>query len=67
MKFEDLHGGQIVAIVVPYNGLRIGLKGTIIGAYKSEEKALVELFNRQKTQEKIPLKNIIGVLYNEDE
>lgn len=53
MKVEDLHGGQLVSIVIPYNGLKKGLKGTVLGYYPEEEKVLLELFNRQKTQEKV--------------
>lgn len=67
MKSEDLHGGQTIAVVVPYNGLQVGLKGIVLGYYQSEDKALVQFFNKQQTEEKIPLKNIIGVLYDETE
>lgn len=65
MKVEDLHGGQLVSIVIPYNGLKKGLKGTVLGYYQEEEKVLLELFNRQKTQEKVPVRNLIGVIHNE--
>lgn len=66
MKVEDLHGGQLVAIVIPYNGLKKGLKGTVLGYYPEEEKVLLELFNRQKTQEKVPIRNLIGVIHNDE-
>ena len=65
MKVKDLHGGQLVSIVIPYNGLKKGLKGTVLGYYQEEEKVLLELFNRQKTQEKVPVRNLIGVIHNE--
>ena len=50
MKSEDLHGGQTIAVVVPYNGLQVGLKGTVLGYYQSEDKALVQFLidNRLK-------------------
>lgn len=67
MKVEDLYDGQTVAVVIPYSGLSKGLKGTIIGYYQTEQKAYVRFFNKQQTEEKIPLKNIIGVLYDETE
>lgn len=66
MKFKDLHGGQVVAIVIPYSGLQKGLRGTVIGYYASDEKVLVEWFNKGRTEEKIPIKNLIG-LVEEDE
>ena len=66
MKVEDLHGGQLVSIVIPYNGLNKGLKGTVLGYYPEEEKVLLELFNRQKTQEKVPIRNLIGVIHNDE-
>ena len=65
MKVKDLHGGQLVSIVIPYNGLKKGLKGTVLEYYQEEEKVLLELFNRQKTQEKVPVRNLIGVIHNE--
>lgn len=66
MKVEDLHGGQLVSIVIPYNGLKKGLKGLVLGYHSDEEKVLVELFNLQKTQEKVPIRNLIGVIYNDE-
>lgn len=66
MKVEDLHGGQLVAIVIPYNGLQQGLKGIVLGYHQNEEKVLVELFNLQKTQEKVPIRNLIGVIYSDE-
>lgn len=66
MRADDLHGGQLVSIVIPYNGLNKGLRGTVLGYHSNEEKVLVELFNLQKTQEKVPIRNLIGVIYNDE-
>ena len=67
MKVKDLHGEQLVALVKPYHGLKPGLQGTVIGYYSEEDKALVQLFNRQKTHEKIPLNCLIGIVSDEIE
>lgn len=67
MKVKDLHGEQLVALIKPYHGLVPGLKGTVIGYYTEEDKALVQLYNRQRTQEKIPLNCLIGIVSDETE
>lgn len=64
MLAEDLHDGQLVALNKEYCGLSKGLKGNIIGYFPTDEKALVKLFNKTRTEEKIPIKNLIGVLFN---
>ncbi len=64
MLAEDLHGGQLVALNKEYNGLPKGFKGEVIGYSPTHEKALVKLFNKNRTEENIPVKNLIGVLFN---
>lgn len=64
MLAEDLHDGQLVALNKEYCGLPKGFRGEVIGYSPKEEKALVKLFNKNRTEEKIPIKNLIGVLFN---
>ena len=64
MLAEDLHGGQLVALNNEYCGLPKGLKGEVLAYSTTDEKVLVKLFNKNRTEEKIPVKNLIGVLFN---
>lgn len=64
MIVEDLHGGQLVALNKEYCGLPKGFKGEVVAYSPSDEKVLVKLFNKNRTEEKIPIKNLIGVLFN---
>ena len=64
MLAEDLHGGQLVALNKEYCGLPKGLKGEVLAYSATYEKVLVKLFNKNRTEEKIPVKNLIGVLFN---
>lgn len=64
MLAEDLHDGQLVALNKEYCGLPKGFKGIVLGYSPGDEKALVKLFNKTRTEEKIPIKSLIGVLFN---
>ena len=64
MLAEDLYSGQLVALNKEYCGLPKGFRGEVVGYSPKEEKALVKLFNKNRTEEKIPIKNLIGVLFN---
>ena len=64
MLAEDLHDGQLVALNKEYCGLPKGFKGQVLGYSPTDQKVLVKLFNKTRTEEKIPIKNLIGVLFN---
>ena len=62
MHVCDLKDGQLVAIIRPYQGLHKGLRGIVLGYSRKRDKALVKLFNKQRTEEYVPLDSLIGVL-----
>lgn len=62
MQVRDLKDGQLIAIIRPYQGLHKGLKGIVLGYSRKQEKVLVKLFNKGRTEEYVPLSHIIGVL-----
>lgn len=64
MLSEDLHGGQLVALNKEYNGLPKGFKGLVLGFSEADQKVLVKLYNKNRTEEKIPIKYLLGVLFN---
>lgn len=62
MKLKDVYYNQLIAIVIPYRGLHIGLKGNILGTQNECSKLIVQFRNRSKTIEAIPLINVIGIV-----
>lgn len=62
MNVQDLKDGQLVAVIKPHDGLHKGLKGIVLGYSTGRNKALIKLFNNGRTEEYIPLANLIGVL-----
>lgn len=64
MKPEDLYDGQPVALNREYNGLPKGFQGRVLGYSPKDEKVLVKLNNKNRTEEKIPIKYLLGVLFN---
>jgi len=62
MQVQDLKDGQLVAVIKPYQGLHKGLKGVVLGFSRKQQKVLVKLFNKGRTEEYVPISHLIGVL-----
>lgn len=62
---EDMFVGQSVALSRLYNGLPKGLRGTVQGYRGRDNKVLVKLNNRNKTEEYIPANYLFYVLWSE--